>query len=105
MTFGRDFALEDVDLTVRAGGCSALSVRTARARRLSLNALQDYEITSNFVRDFAPCERFRAALASRTSCITRGRSGWLARPSPWGTFTSYSSAAFLAHPQLGHLLP
>src|SRR5271163_2088412 len=28
-----------------------------------------------------PCERFTAALASRASCITRGR---LARPSPWG---------------------
>src|SRR4029077_11561751 len=24
-----------------------------------------------------PCERFTAALASRTSCITRGRGGWL----------------------------
>jgi hypothetical protein len=27
-----------------------------------------------------PCERFMAALASRTSCITRGRGGWLNLP-------------------------
>ena len=27
-----------------------------------------------------PCERFTAALASRTSCITRGRGGWLVLP-------------------------
>src|SRR6202023_267556 len=31
-------------------------------------------------------------------------SGWLARPSPWGTFTSYSLPAFLAHSQLGQKL-
>ncbi len=29
-------------------------------------------------------------------------SGWLARPSPWGTFTSYSLPAFLAHSATGH---
>src|SRR5262245_11871823 len=29
-------------------------------------------------------------------------SGWLAKPSPWGTFTSYSSPAFLAHSAVGH---
>jgi hypothetical protein len=28
----------------------------------------------------SPCERFTAALASRTSCITRGRGGWLNLP-------------------------
>ena len=28
-------------------------------------------------------------------------SGWLARPSPWGTFTSYSLPAFLAHSEMG----
>jgi hypothetical protein len=28
-------------------------------------------------------------------------SGWLAKPSPWGTFTSYSLPAFLAHSALG----
>src|SRR5260221_10470029 len=39
-----------------------------------------------------PCERFTAALASRNSCITRGRGGWL-NPSPWGTSTSYSLPA------------
>ena len=27
-----------------------------------------------------PCERFTAALAGRTSCITRGRGGWLGLP-------------------------
>src|SRR5262249_24816645 len=32
-------------------------------------------------------------------------SGWLARPSPWGTFTSYSLPAFLAHSESGHKLP
>ena len=31
-------------------------------------------------------------------------SGWLARPSPWGTCTSYSLPAFLAHSKLGELL-
>src|SRR6266480_6975493 len=29
-------------------------------------------------------------------------SGWLAKPSPWGTSTSYSLPAFLAHSELGH---
>jgi len=29
-------------------------------------------------------------------------SGWLARPSPWGTCTSYSLPAFLAHSPMGH---
>jgi hypothetical protein len=29
-------------------------------------------------------------------------SGWLARPFPWGTCTSYSLPAFLAHSALGH---
>src|SRR5216684_3787072 len=29
-------------------------------------------------------------------------SGWLARPSPWGTFTSYSLPAFLADSAQGH---
>src|SRR5262249_31156161 len=29
-------------------------------------------------------------------------SGWLAGPSPWGTCTSYSLPAFLAHSDLGH---
>ena len=28
-------------------------------------------------------------------------SGWLAKPSPWGTFTSYSLPAFLAHSESG----
>jgi len=32
-------------------------------------------------------------------------SGWLARPSPWGTCTSYSLPAFLAHSAPGHFLP
>ena len=30
-------------------------------------------------------------------------SGWLARPSPWGTFTSYSLPAFLAHSLWVHI--
>src|SRR6202140_3041973 len=32
-------------------------------------------------------------------------SGWLARPSPWGTFTSYSLPAFLAHSESGQEPP
>src|ERR1700692_4906958 len=32
-------------------------------------------------------------------------SGRLARPSPWGTFTSYSLPAFLAHSELGQKQP
>jgi hypothetical protein len=47
-----------------------------------------------------PCERFTAALTSRTSCITRGRGGWLGL-TPWKTFTSYPLPAFLAHSALG----
>jgi hypothetical protein len=39
-----------------------------------------------------PCERFTAALASRTSVHHSG-SGRLAKPSPWGTSTSYSLPA------------
>ncbi len=35
-----------------------------------------------------PCERFAAGLATRTSRITRGRSGWLGLTPQW-TFTSY----------------
>jgi len=32
-------------------------------------------------------------------------SGWLARPSPWGTFTSYPLPAFLAHSPSGQSPP
>ena len=39
-----------------------------------------------------PCERFTAALANSTSCITWGRGGWLGL-TPWGTSTSYSLPA------------
>src|SRR5450759_216262 len=46
-----------------------------------------------------PCERFTAALANRTSCITRGRGGWLFL-TPWKTCTSYPLPAFLAHAAL-----
>ena len=35
-----------------------------------------------------------------TPHITRGRGGWLVL-TPWGTFTSYSLPAFLAHSVLG----
>jgi hypothetical protein len=35
-----------------------------------------------------------------TPRITRGRGGWLVL-TPWGTFTSYSLPAFLAHSVLG----
>src|SRR5580765_775139 len=45
-----------------------------------------------------PCERFTAALANSGS-------GWLARPSPWGTCTSYPLPAFLAHAASGHNQP
>src|SRR5207244_9615985 len=37
-----------------------------------------------------------------TPRITRGRGGWLVL-TPWGTFTSYSLPAFLAHSELGQL--
>ena len=46
-----------------------------------------------------PCERFTAALASRTSCITRGRGGWLNLPV--GDFHLLFFASFLAHNGLG----
>src|ERR1700680_3016192 len=50
-----------------------------------------------------PCERFTAALADRTSCITRGRGGWLGL-TPWKTRTSYPLPAFLAHSEVGQSL-
>src|SRR5882724_1006005 len=53
-----------------------------------LPSLQRNEIGTSELDPFAaqylarglPCERFTAALASRTSCITRGRGGWLNLP-------------------------
>ena len=39
-----------------------------------------------------------------TSCITRGRGGWLGL-TPWKTCTSYPLPAFLAHSPLGHFRP
>src|SRR5207247_6081919 len=35
---------------------------------------------SSYLARGLPCERFTAALASRSSCITRGRGGWLDLP-------------------------
>jgi len=44
-----------------------------------------------------PCERFTAALADRTSCITRGRGGWLALPRE-GLAPPIFCQLVLAHP-------
>jgi hypothetical protein len=54
-------------------------------------------------RDFAPMPTIQLP----RNCSGRRRlhhsgSGWLARPSPWGTCTSYSLPAFLAYSELGH---
>ena len=46
-----------------------------------------------------PCERFTAALASRPSCITRGRGGWLNLPR--GGLPLLFFASFLAHTAVG----
>jgi hypothetical protein len=37
--------------------------------------------------------------------VHHSESGWLARPSPWGTLTSYPLPAFLAHSQMGQDRP
>ena len=39
-------------------------------------------------------------MPERTSCITRGRGGWLGL-TPWKTCTSYPLPAFLAHSESG----
>jgi hypothetical protein len=45
-----------------------------------------------------PCERFTSALAGRRASLGVGADGFL---TPWGTFTSYSLPAFLAHSATG----
>src|ERR1035438_8617329 len=56
------------------GRCCLLFLRTRSApRNLTRFAAQ-------YLARGLPCERFTAALASRTSCITRGRGGWLDLP-------------------------
>src|SRR6266853_3934649 len=51
-----------------------------------------------------PCERFTAVLADRTSCITRGRGGWLDLPRG-GLAPPILLPAFLAHSPLGQTAP
>jgi hypothetical protein len=54
--------------------CCLLFLRTRSApRNLTRFAAQ-------YLARGLPCERFTAALANRTSCITRGRGGWLDLP-------------------------
>src|SRR5258708_24883815 len=56
------------------GRCCLLFSRTRSApRNLTRFAAQ-------YLARGLPCERFTAALASRNSCITRGRGGWLDLP-------------------------
>ena len=56
------------------GRCCLLFTRTRSAPRNSTRFAAQYLARGH------PCERFTAALASRTSCITRGRGGWLNLP-------------------------
>ena len=55
----------------RRSGCCLLFSRTRSAPRNSTRFAAQYPARG------LPCERFTAALASRASCITRGRGGWL----------------------------
>jgi len=50
----------------------------------------------------SPVNASRLPSRAETSCITRGRGGWLGL-TPWKTCTSYPLPAFLAHSQMGHL--
>src|SRR5580704_2248446 len=52
----------------------------------------------------SPVNASRLPSRAETSCITRGRGGWLGL-TPWKTCTSYPLPAFLAHSLLGHELP
>ncbi len=49
----------------------------------------------------SPVNASRLPSRAETSCITRGRGGWLSL-TPWKTCTSYPLPAFLAHSQPGH---
>src|SRR5438477_10212450 len=48
----------------------------------------------------SPVNASRLPSRAETSCITRGRGGWLSL-TPWKTCTSYPLPAFLAHSQMG----
>jgi hypothetical protein len=50
----------------------------------------------------SPVNASRLPSRAETSCITRGRGGWLGL-TPWKTCTSYPLPAFLAHSAWGHL--
>src|SRR5213079_2224450 len=50
----------------------------------------------------SPVNASRLPSRAETSCITRGRGGWLSL-TPWKTCTSYPLPAFLAHSLLGQL--
>jgi hypothetical protein len=52
----------------------------------------------------SPVNASRLPSRAETSCITRGRGGWLGL-TPWKTCTSYPLPAFLAHSHLGHERP
>src|SRR5262245_39345313 len=56
------------------GRCCLLFSRTRSAPRNSTRFAAQYLARG------LPCERFTVALASKTSCITRGRGGWLDLP-------------------------
>src|ERR1700676_59981 len=49
----------------------------------------------------SPVNASRLPSRGETSCITRGRGGWLGL-TPWKTCTSYPLPAFLAHSAPGH---
>src|SRR5438477_10070708 len=48
----------------------------------------------------SPVNASRLPSRAETSCITRGRDGWLGL-TPWKTCTSYPLPAFLAHSTVG----
>ena len=59
---------------IARGWCCLLFLRTRSAPRNWTRFAARYPARG------LPCERFTAALASRASCITRGRGGWLDLP-------------------------
>src|SRR5260221_13912756 len=76
------------------GRCCLLYSSTKSAPRNSTRFAAQYSARG------LPCERFTAALAGRTSCITRGRGGWLDLPRG-GLAPPILCQLFLAHAASG----
>src|SRR5712672_2606211 len=78
---------------IRHGRCCLLS--TERDRHLGIRPVS--QLNTRPVVSPVNASRLPSRAEPRASLGV----GWLARPSPWGTFTSYSLPAFLAHSESG----